>query len=294
MNAAIANEQPRRDMGLISTDLQEVTKHSHELNFGVIVPKQALITLCRPTKSIFRRNQAKVTYMESRPPATPNSFNSSAANLSGLSNLPDTLNLNATRDVLAALTYGLEMVRCGALLATEDGNVQLANRTARAILQKKDGIALLQSSLVAERSSDTRMLRTALHSAIRNPERGEPEQSPFTLQRRTSVNALVVRVIPGPGLDCWESNGQRTALLKMYDHDPDLGVDEKALVSIYGLTRGEAALAAKVVQGKSIEAAADELCISPHTARTHLKRIFMKTDTHRQPELVLRILMLVL
>jgi len=34
--------------------------------------------------------------------------------------------------------------------------------------------------------------------------------------------------------------------------------------------------------------------ISEHTAQTHLKRIFMKTDTHRQPEPVLRLLMIVL
>ena len=232
--------------------------------------------------------------MESPSPAAPNGFNRSAANLSGPLNLPDTANLRASREVLAALTYGLEMVRCGALLATEEGNVPLANRTARAILQKKDGIALFDSGLVAERPSDTRILRSALQSAVRNPERGEAEQSPFPLQRRFSANALIVRVMPGPGLDCCEWNGQRTALLKLYDHDPDLAMDEKGLVAIYGLTRGEASLAVKLVQGKSIEAAADELCISPHTARTHLKRIFMKTDTHRQPELVLRILMLVL
>ena len=47
-------------------------------------------------------------------------------------------------------------------------------------------------------------------------------------------------------------------------------------------------------QGKSIEDAAAELFISAHTARTHLKRIFLKTDTHRQPELVVRMMMIVL
>jgi DNA-binding CsgD family transcriptional regulator len=158
------------------------------------------------------------------------------------------------------------------------------------MLQKKDGLALLRSSLVAERPAGTRMLHRALRKAISHPGHGEPVESPFMLERRLATSAWIVRVMPGPGLDCWEPGGQRTALLKLYDRDPDLVVDEKALVSIYGLTRGEAALAAKVVQGKSIESAADELCISPHTARTHLKRIFMKTDTHRQPELVVRIL----
>ena len=232
--------------------------------------------------------------MESPPPAATNGFIDSAANLSGPPNSPDNSNLGASRDVVTALTYGLEMVRCGAMLVTEVGQVQLANRTALALLQKKDGIYLFRHGLEAERPSDTRVLRNALQDAISYPERGEPSQSPFTLERRSALSPLIVRVIPGPGLECWENNGQRTALLKLYDRDPDLIVDERALITIYGLTRGEAALAARLVQGKSIESAADELCISPHTARTHLKRIFMKTDTHRQPELVLRILMMAL
>jgi DNA-binding CsgD family transcriptional regulator len=274
--------------------LDEVTKHSRELNSAVIVAKQLLITLCRPKNSFSGGTRQKVTYMESSPLAAANGFNSSAANLSGPLNLPDTPNLSASPDVLAALTYGLEMVRCGALLVTEKGTVQLANRAAVTLLQKKDGIELFRSSVVAHRPSDTRLLRSALQSAIRYPNRGEAEQSPLTVGRRMSASSLIVRVMPGPDLDCWESTGQRTALLKIYDRDPDLAVDEKALVSVYGLTRGEAALAAKVVQGKSIDAASEELCISPHTARTHLKRIFMKTDTHRQPELVVRMLIMAL
>lgn len=71
-------------------------------------------------------------------------------------------------------------------------------------------------------------------------------------------------------------------------------MNEKVLISLYSLRRSEAACAAKLVLGKSIEVAAQEMFISEHAARTHLKRIFMKTDTHRQPELVLRLLMILL
>ncbi len=67
-------------------------------------------------------------------------------------------------------------------------------------------------------------------------------------------------------------------------------VDETALCKLYGLTHAEAALAAYLLQGKSIEEAAAELVISHHTARTHLKRIFMKTDTHRQVERTTQVL----
>lgn len=208
--------------------------------------------------------------------------------------IPAVDGLATTRDVLVALTYGLELARHGAMLVAEGGRPQLANRTALAILQKKDGIAMAGTSLITDRASDTRLLYRVLKEAIQSPESGEPKESPFALERKTAHSSLIVRVIPGPGLECWQGPEQRTALLRLYDQDLGLVVDERALVSLYGLTRSEAALAAKLIQGKSIEEAAAELFVSPHTARTHLKRIFMKTDTHRQPELVVRMLLTVL
>lgn len=206
----------------------------------------------------------------------------------------DTDGAATPRDVLVALTYGLELARHGAMLVAEGGQPQLSNHAALAILQKKDGLALARTGLIADRASDTRLLHKLLHEAISSPESGEPKESPFILERKHAHSSLIVRVIPGPGLECWQVTEQKTALLKLYDQDLGLVVDERALISLYGLTRGEAVLTTKLIQGKSIEDAAGELFISPHTARTHLKRVFMKTDTHRQPELVVRMLLTVL
>jgi DNA-binding CsgD family transcriptional regulator len=180
------------------------------------------------------------------------------------------------------------------MLVAENGRLQLANRTARDILQKKDGLLLARTGLIADRASDTRLLHKLLQEAISSPESGEPKESPFTLERKSARRSLIVRVIPGPGLECWQGAEQKTALLKLYDQDMGLVVDERALISLYGLTKSEATLSTKLIQGKSIEEAAAELFISAHTARTHLKRVFMKTDTHRQPELVVRMLLTVL
>lgn len=202
--------------------------------------------------------------------------------------------LATPRDVLVALHYGLELVRCGAMLVAFEGKPHLANRAALAILDKKDGISLSRTGLVADRASDNRLLQELLQGAISAPERGEPQGSPLSLPRKSARTSLIIRVIPGPGLDCWPGVEHRTALMTMYDEDKGLHIDESVLCKLYGLTRGEAALAAILIQGKSIEEAAAELFISPHTARTHLKRIFMKTDTHRQTELVVRIFSAVL
>jgi DNA-binding CsgD family transcriptional regulator len=192
------------------------------------------------------------------------------------------------------LTYGLELARHGAMLVAEGGRPHLANRAAMTILQKEDGLMLAPSGLVADRASDTRLLHRLLQEAIHSPESGEPKESPFAVARQTANSSLIVRVVPGPGLDCWQGPEHRTALLRLYDRDLGLVVDERALVTLYGLTRGEAALASRLIQGRSIEDAAADLFISTHTARTHLKRIFMKTDTHRQPELVVRMMLTIL
>lgn len=219
----------------------------------------------------------------------------SASDAASTSQAPNPANTESTpSDVFAALTYGLELARCGAVLVGESGQPQITNNTARAILQKKDGLSLGQTGIVADRASDTRLLQHLVREAIQAPEAGEPKESPFVVERQTAQNSLIVRVVPGPGLGCWPSCGRKTALLKLYDRDLGVIVDERALISLYGLTRGEAALTAKLIQGKSPEEAANELFISAHTARTHLKRVFMKTDCHRQPELVVRMLLTVL
>ncbi len=201
----------------------------------------------------------------------------------------------APRDVSTALNYALELVRYGALLVTAEGHPQLANRTALAILDKKDGLLLSRTGLIAERAADTALLLRMLQEAISIPDLREAKDSPLLLRRKTTHSSLVVRVVPGPRLDCWSHDDKGgAALMMLYDQDAGLEVDGSILSRLYGLTRGEATLAASLMRGRSIEEAADEMFISPHTARTHLKRIFMKTDTHRQTELVARMLPVVL
>ncbi|HTC47254.1 MAG TPA: helix-turn-helix transcriptional regulator [Candidatus Aquilonibacter sp.] len=197
--------------------------------------------------------------------------------------------LPLSEDVMSALSFGLELIRHGAMLVAHEGHLHIANHSALAILQKKDGLSLSATGLVADRAADTQLLRRLLKDAITSPELGEPKDSPMTLPRKRSHNALIVRIVPGPGLECWPATENRAALMTLYDQDTSLQVDASVLCKLYGLTRGEAALAIHLLQGKSVEEAAAELFISLHTARTHLKRIFMKTDTHRQTELVVRI-----
>ena len=58
------------------------------------------------------------------------------------------------------------------------------------------------------------------------------------------------------------------------------------LQQLYGLTPAEARVAQAMLQGHGLDATAKILDIQRTTARTHLYRLFEKTGTHRQSELV--------
>jgi DNA-binding CsgD family transcriptional regulator len=61
-------------------------------------------------------------------------------------------------------------------------------------------------------------------------------------------------------------------------------VDE--LHDLYHLTPAEARLAALILRGYSLHAAARTLRVSNNTARTHMNRIYDKTQTHRQVDFI--------
>jgi len=65
---------------------------------------------------------------------------------------------------------------------------------------------------------------------------------------------------------------------------------EEVLCTLYGLTPAESRLAARLAEGEKLEDVASLFGIRLGTARNQLKAVFAKTDTHRQSELVARLL----
>ena len=69
--------------------------------------------------------------------------------------------------------------------------------------------------------------------------------------------------------------------------DPESGVTPKQrLIDAYRLTPAEASLAMGLVLGHDLALIADDLSITYETARTHLRHVLTKTNTHRQTDLV--------
>jgi DNA-binding CsgD family transcriptional regulator len=63
--------------------------------------------------------------------------------------------------------------------------------------------------------------------------------------------------------------------------------DMRVLCGLFDLTPAEARVARGIASAQTPEAVAQSIGISVETARSHLKRIMLKTGTTRQAELVL-------
>jgi DNA-binding CsgD family transcriptional regulator len=61
------------------------------------------------------------------------------------------------------------------------------------------------------------------------------------------------------------------------------------LADRFNLAHAEARLVVHLVQGASLKSSAEALGVKYETARSHLKSVFLKTGTHRQAELVLKV-----
>lgn len=72
------------------------------------------------------------------------------------------------------------------------------------------------------------------------------------------------------------------------DPSADLDAQVRRFGAKFGLTPAETRVLGEIIGGDGLQSAAQRLKISRATARTHADRIFGKTGTHRQTELVRR------
>jgi DNA-binding CsgD family transcriptional regulator len=75
-------------------------------------------------------------------------------------------------------------------------------------------------------------------------------------------------------------------LLMLADPNP---VDQPSITTLeelFGLTPAEATVAVRILSGRGLQSVAGDLGVTLSTVRIHLQRVFEKTDTHRQAELV--------
>jgi DNA-binding CsgD family transcriptional regulator len=165
------------------------------------------------------------------------------------------------------------------LIMDQHGQVHFSSVAARKLFEEgrlslRNGV--LQASVASESMSISAWIAGRARVAL--------AQGGMLFRRLgQSSNSLQLAVVK---LEVQAGVGQRFYAILISDHRKAPVPDVALLKAQFGLTAAQSALAVEIVQGHTLKACAQRLGISQNTARTHLSRIFEKTDTKRQAELV--------
>jgi DNA-binding CsgD family transcriptional regulator len=185
------------------------------------------------------------------------------------------------RSVLTATINALNLVRQPAVILDRLSFVLDANAAAEQVFDSEIRVCNRRLT-VTDRRARADLERLA--DAVRAADDATPLPTDPIVVRREMKPPVLIRVLPIEAAARSPFLGARALLmlLDLSDHKPP---PSRMLATSFGLTAAEAKLAGLIGAGEKIERAAERLGISAHTARTQLKAVFGKTDTHRQAEL---------
>ncbi|MGB6431170.1 MAG: helix-turn-helix transcriptional regulator [Candidatus Acidiferrales bacterium] len=173
----------------------------------------------------------------------------------------------------------------GVVLLDREGKILWTNREATAILARGDGLRIRNKFLSAACATEHAELQRLIRASVATSEgRAAAPDAALRVSRPSLARALALLIAPIRIQRAF--CGQPVAVAFVTDPERQRQPIPDVLKRLYGLTPREAALAALLLQGIDLREAAEQLEVSMNTARTHLRLVFEKTDTHRQSELV--------
>jgi DNA-binding CsgD family transcriptional regulator/PAS domain-containing protein len=181
----------------------------------------------------------------------------------------------------------LDKLTDGILVTDQSCRVLFANRAAEELLGKADGISSGRQGVYTATAVQTSELRRLVAQAAGGAGR-PPAGGALLVDRPSMKRAFHILVSPLRAETGWAGLAWRARAVLWLIIDPErapLGV-QPHLRTLFKLTPAEARLASELAAGESLLSVAETLGILSSTARTHLHRVFEKTETQRQAELV--------
>ena len=182
---------------------------------------------------------------------------------------------------ILGMTDALELLGQPSILFDDRGRVLSINGLAEQLVGAMIDVKsqTLAFGDLQSQSKFNAILATAATDAL-----GPPQRSVAVVRDRVG-RRHVVRAIGLRGWARYAFTGAR-ALVTFEAPKPSGETALALLRAAFGLTPAEARLAVELCAGSSLARAADNLGIAYETARSLLKTIFPKTESHRQGELV--------
>ncbi|MEJ5166715.1 MAG: helix-turn-helix transcriptional regulator [Thermoanaerobaculia bacterium] len=185
---------------------------------------------------------------------------------------------------LDILKRAIEFEGKGIIIIDKNLNVIFLNKIAEAILSSKEGLEITKYGLEINDPVFSIHFKKSLKK-IFNSENDVKEDFIFAIPKKDKTIPVVVQVIP-ISEKLYVKENQRYALIILYDASYYPTPDPEFLTRVFRFTSQEKNIAILLTKGMDLKEISEELKISLHTVRTHLKHIYSKTNTARQAELM--------
>lgn len=180
----------------------------------------------------------------------------------------------------------LDQIAMGIAILDQDMRITYANEGADEILSDPESaLGLRQGRLYARRPGDQRQLRQLVEGALRSAQDPlAPAQASMILHGEDGSHSLSACAMPAPpSIVQTDASGKVLIALRRLEMATNLVACARQL---FDLTDTEAKFASALASGSSLTEAAEAQGVRISTARTHLARIFQKTNTRQQSQLV--------
>ncbi|AMN46227.1 hypothetical protein ACG33_03715 [Steroidobacter denitrificans] len=174
----------------------------------------------------------------------------------------------------------------GSVILDETGTVLRTNSVAQAILADRDGLTLVQNTLIAGYRTENRELRRLIRQALEMPPGQPAVAEALSIPRPSGRAALSLLVRPIPLSERLDGVKRPSAAVFIRDPERNLHPSFELVQRLFHFTPAEAKLALLLTDGLSLDEAAEEMAIRKNTARAHLRSIFSKAGVKRQITLV--------
>lgn len=189
-----------------------------------------------------------------------------------------------------ALRSALDSLPFGVVLLTNDLRVLEANDSAIRLIGQVSGIDIVRQKLSVAPGSATGLLKHGIGDLCGRIRAGHSAEPHFfripgaSGTVRLAVLPITVRLNAPPDAP------RPTLVLALFAATTRARATPAALMRAFTLTKREAEVTLKIVEGQTVREIANHFRLADSTARGHVKRIMQKLGAHRQSDVVRMIL----
>ncbi len=183
-----------------------------------------------------------------------------------------------------AFRHAGDSIRLATLLLDETGIIGNLNEAARQLLARNPHVAIRKERLAFSQSGQQKRFDEKLAALLEGKATNDYDALVVGMQGGMALSILMRR-IPRSGVDMRLRNAAIVIYLKE-SSQAGTALNGDIVATLFGLKPAEAKVASLLADGLSFQQIARAMEVTEETVRTYSKRVFAKTGTSRQAELV--------